>query len=68
MTKPQVVFVFPTLGISKRIRNFETHIWMAYVVQHATAIAVFIEGTRVTFGRHKDLSVKAWGDGKKYSK
>ena len=63
-----MLFVFPTLGISKRIRNYETHMWMAHVVQHATTIPVFIEGTSVTSGQHKDVSVEARGDGKKYSK
>ena len=64
IVKPLVLFVFPTLGISKRIRNYETHMWMDHVFEHATAILVFIEGTRVTFGQHKDVSVEAWGDGK----
>ena len=68
VVKPLVVFVFLTLEISKRIRNFETHIWMVHVVQHATAIPVFIEGNSVTFGWHKDISVEAWDGGKKYSK
>ena len=36
--KPIVLFVFPALGISKRIRNYETHMWMAHGVQHATCI------------------------------
>ena len=66
--KPIVLFVFPTLGISKRLRNYETHMWMGHVVQHATAIPVFIEANRVTFGEHKNISVEAWGGGKKYNK
>ena len=41
---------------------------MAHVVQHATSIPVFVEGTSVTFGRHSDISMEAWGDGKKYNK
>ena len=41
---------------------------MAHVVHHATSIPVSVEGTSVTFGRHKDVSVEAWGGGKKYNK
>ena len=41
---------------------------MAHVVQHATAIPVFIEGTRTKIGRHNNVSVETWGGGKKYTK
>ena len=48
--------VFTTLGISDHIRNYETHMWVARVIQHAAVILVFIEGTNVTFGQQKSLS------------
>ena len=59
------LFVFPTFGISKRMHNFVTHIWMAYVAQHATAVPMFLECDYVSFGRHPEVSVEAWGGSKK---
>ena len=59
------VFVFPTLGISKRVRTFETHMWMAHVVQHATCVPVFVHNGEVSFVTNDHVSVEAWGaDGK----
>ena len=66
-TKPLVLFVFPTLDMSQRICIFDTHMWMDHVVQHATAVPVFVDGKRVTFGHHDRVSIEAWGGGKKYN-
>ena len=62
-----VLFLFPTLGISKRMHNFSTHIWMAHVVQHATAVPIYLENEYVTFGHHDSVSAEAWGGSKKYN-
>ena len=56
-------FVFPTLSVSKRLRNYDTHMWMAGAVQHATCVPLFVRGDKVTFGRDNDVSVEAWGAG-----
>ena len=56
IVKQIVLFVFPTLGISDHIQNYETHMWVARVIQHTAVILVFIAGTNVTFGQQKRLS------------
>ena len=55
------VFVFPTLGISKRVRSFETHMWMAHVVQHATYVPTFLQNGEVSFVTNDHVSVEVWG-------
>jgi hypothetical protein len=64
-TIPLNLYLFPTLGISKRMHHFVTHIWVAHVAQHATAVTMFLEGNYVLFGRHGGVSVEAWGGSKK---
>ena len=64
-TVPLNLFLFPTLGISKRMHNFVSHVWMAHVAQHATAVPMFLERNHVSFGSHPDVSVEAWGGSKR---
>ena len=64
-TVPYQLFVFPTLGVSRVIRNYDAHLWMASVVQHATCVPMFVKRGLVTFGHHNDVSIEAWGNGKK---
>ena len=55
------VFVFLTLGISKQVRSFETHMWMAHVAQHATYVPTFLHNGEVLFVTNDHVSVEAWG-------
>ena len=56
----QVCF-FSSIGLAKRIQNFETHLFMARVLPHATCVPVFVKGNMVSFGHHDDVTVEAWG-------
>ena len=62
---PLNLFVFPTLGISKLMHNFVSHVWMAHVAHHDTAVPMFFERNHVSFGSHPDVSVEAWGGSKR---
>ena len=35
------LFVFPTFGVTRRMRDYDTHAWMASSVQHATCVPIF---------------------------
>ena len=58
------LFVFPTLGVTRRMRDYDTHAWMASSVQHATCVPIFEHEKPITFGRSKYVSVEAWGASK----
>ena len=55
------VFVFPALGISKRVRSIETHMWMIHVAQHATCVPIFLHNGEVLFMTNDHVSAEAWG-------
>ena len=55
------VFFSPTLGISKQVRSFETHIWMAHVAQYATYLPTFLHNGEVSFVTNDHVLVEAWG-------
>ena len=58
------MFVFPTLGVTRRMRDYDTHAWMASSVQHATCVPIFEHEKLITFGHSKYVSVEAWGASK----
>ena len=58
---------FSSIGVAKRIQNFETHVWMARVLPHATCVPVFVRNELVSFGRHADVTVEALGSAKSNS-
>ena len=62
--KTHQLFVFPTLGVTRRMRDYETHAWMASSVQHATCVPIFEHTKLITFGHSKYVSVEAWGASK----
>jgi hypothetical protein len=43
------------------VRNFERHMWMAHIVQHATCVPVFVHNGEVSFVTNDHVSVEAWG-------
>ena len=53
------VFVLSMLCISKQIRSFDTHTWMAHVAQHATYVPAFMQNGQVLFGTNNHISVEA---------
>ena len=66
-TKVHQLWLFSSIGVTKRIQNFETHVWMARVLPHATCVPVFVKNELVSFGRHADVTVESWGSAKSNS-
>ena len=55
------VWYFSSIVLTKRIQNFETHLFMARVLPHATCVPVFVKDNMVSFGHHDNVTVEAWG-------
>ena len=57
------VFLMLGLGMSIRMCNYMTHMFLGGVFQHCTCVPVVIVDRRVYFGKHPYINIVNWGEG-----
>jgi len=56
------------LGTCFRIKNYWTHMFLAYCFSHYTSVAIFVKGNKVFFGKYPGITMFAWGKGRSKKK
>ena len=57
------VFLMLGLGMSIRMCNFMTHIFLGGLYQHCTCVPIVIVDGMVYFGKHPYINIVNWGEG-----